>query len=135
MALRVRPHEVVRGVDKLLADADVPLEDKYSGVVDGLCIVHLQDLCLEAAFQETLRAEAQHIIKLLLVLSENSKANQSADKGITLEHALRVLLLEGQKLTCGRSNLCKCQLCAPNFALAAQAILAQQLQRGTAATS
>ena len=128
VALRVGADQVVRGVDKLLANTDVPLENQHACMVNGLCIVHLQDLCLQAALQEPLCAKAQHVVQLLLVLGQNSVPDQSSDQGVALKHAFRISLIQCQQLTCSGSDLRKSKLCAPNLALAAQTILAKELR-------
>lgn len=91
---------------------DVALLDQDARVVDGLGQTLLEDAGLQAAVQELLDREVQHVIELLLVLrkhigvshprlrvassacahlSEHTLAGQAAQQGSTLEHALGVL--------------------------------------------
>lgn len=86
-------------VDDLLADTDVSLADKNTGVVDGLGKAKLVDASLETALQEILDLEGQNVIELHAGLVEDADANETADQSVTLEKALRVLLVQGQKLT------------------------------------
>jgi len=51
-------------VDDLLANADVALLDQDTGVVDRLGKTELEDLGLEAALEEILGLEVEHVIEL-----------------------------------------------------------------------
>lgn len=86
-------------VDDLLADTDVSLADKNTSVVDGLGKAKLVDASLKTALQEILDLEGQNVIELHAGLVEDADANETADQSVTLEKALRVLLVQGQKLT------------------------------------
>lgn len=86
-------------VDDLLADADVALADEDTGVVDGLGKTELVDTGLQAALQEIFDLEGKHVIELHAGLVEHTDTNETANKGIAFEETLRVLLVEGKKLT------------------------------------
>jgi len=97
--LRVKADHEGRHVYDLFADPNVALADENAGVVDRFGETELVDQCLEAAFQEILYLEGQHVIQLHSRLVENADANQAADEGIAFEETLGVLLLEGEQLT------------------------------------
>lgn len=99
MLLRVRADEEGGDVHKLAADADVALADEDAGVVDRLGKALLQDAGLEAALEELLGGELEHVIQLLLVRADETVADHAAQEGGALEEAARVRLLQGQQLT------------------------------------
>jgi hypothetical protein len=86
-------------IDDLLADADVSLADENTGVVNGLGKAKLVDASLKTALQEILDLKGQNVIELHAGLVENTDANETANQSVTLEKALWVLLVQGQKLT------------------------------------
>jgi hypothetical protein len=127
VALRLSSDKEAWLVDQLLADADVSLGDEHAGVVDGLGVVHLVHSGLQSSLQKLLCGQTEDVIQTLLILRENSISNQAAQHCITLEDALRVLLVQGQQLTGSRSNLGQSQLCSPDFSLASETIFSEQL--------
>jgi hypothetical protein len=61
---------------------------------------HLGELTsLETTLQEILSLQGQNVIELHARLVEHTDTDQTANEGIALEEALRVLLVEGEKLT------------------------------------
>ena len=112
MLLRVETDNKRGDVDNLLADTmhkdgsefrwqltsdnapDVSLPDQDTGVVDGLRETALEDLRLETTLQEVLDLEGQHVIETHAALVEHTDADETADEGVTLEEALRVLVVE-----------------------------------------
>lgn len=127
VTLAVGPDQEAGAVDELAADLDVPLQDQHTSVVDALRVVVLVDLCLQPPVQEALSRQRQNSIQTLLVFTEHTIANHAPQKSITLEHTLGILLIQSQQLTGSRTDLGKSQLSAPNFALATQTILAEEL--------
>ena len=118
MFLGVETDDEGRNVDNLLANAvmvrlsgrylhimrdgnvpDVPLADKDTSVVDGLGQTTLEDLSLKAALQEVLDLQGQHVIETHAGLVEHTDTDETADKGVTLEETLGVLLVESKQLT------------------------------------
>lgn len=97
--LGVETDDEGRNVDNLLADADVALTDEDTGVVDGLGEAELVDEGLEAALKEVLDLEGKDVIELHAGLVEDTDAHETANQGVTLEEALGVLLVKGEKLT------------------------------------
>ena len=97
--LGVEANDEGRHVDHLLADADVALTDQDTGVVNGLGKTELVDAGLQAALEEILDLEGQDVIELHAGLVEDTDAHEAANEGVTLEEALGVLLVEGEKLT------------------------------------
>ena len=61
---------------------DVPAPDEYARVVDTLGKPELEDLCLEAAFEEILQLEAQHVVEPHLALVEHPDAHQATQERI-----------------------------------------------------
>jgi hypothetical protein len=115
-------------VDDLLADADVPLADEHTSVVDSLGETELEDAGLETALQEILNLEGQHVIELHAGLVEHTDTDETANEGVTFEQALGVLLVEGEERTGSTTDLGQGQLDAPDLALVAQSIFADELQ-------
>lgn len=143
--LGVETDDEGRDVDNLLADADMALADEDAGVVNGLGETELVDARLQAALQEILNLEGQHVIELHTRLVEHTDADQAANEGIALKETLGIFLVEGQKLTArivsivpsvvtprvlpGRStDLGQSQADPPDLTLVAQAILSDKLQ-------
>lgn len=60
----------------------MPLPDEDTGVMDGLGKTSLEDLGLQAALQEVLDLQTEHIIKLHLLLIQHSDTDQTTKEGI-----------------------------------------------------
>lgn len=99
MLLAVQADDEAGDVDDLLADADVSLLDQDAGVVDGLGEAELVDAGLEAALQEVLDLEGEHVIELHAGLVEHADADETSNEGVAFEETLGVLFVEGEKLT------------------------------------
>ena len=124
------------------------LADEDTSVMDGLGKTELVDASLETALQEILNLEGQDIIELHAGLVEHTDTDETANKSITFEKALGVLLVEGQERTIHRvsivcaiqtlkgyipgstTDLGQSQLDSPDLTLVAQTILADELQLG-----
>lgn len=115
-------------VDELLADTDVTLADQGTGVVDGLGHAGAEDQGLQTALQQLLGGQLQHEVQLLLVFGQQLVAQHAAQQGFTFEHALGVLLVQGQQSPGGLTDLREGKLHAPDFALATETVLAAELQ-------
>lgn len=99
MLLGVETDNERGNIDDLLADADVALADQNTGVVDGLGKAELVDAGLQAALQEILNLQGEHVIELHAGLVEDTDTDETANQGIAFEKSLGVLLVEGKKLT------------------------------------
>jgi hypothetical protein len=130
----------------------VALADEHTGVVDGLGKTELVDTGLETALQEVLNLEGQDVIELHAGLVKDTDTYETANESVTLEETLGVLLVESQERTAAISNcaqkpkvqcqrqrkelyspssttdLGQSQLNAPDLALVAETILANELQ-------
>mmetsp|Transcript_2558 Transcript_2558/g.9831 ORF Transcript_2558/g.9831 Transcript_2558/m.9831 type:complete len:269 (-) Transcript_2558:5-811(-) len=115
-------------VDDLLADADVALLDEDARVVDRLGEALLEDLGLEAAFEEFLRRHLEHRVELELRLVEEPVPRHAPQQRAALEDALRVLRIERQELARGLADLGEGVLHAPQLALAPEPVLAQKFE-------
>jgi hypothetical protein len=127
---------------------DVALADQDTGVVNRLGETELVDAGLETALEEVLDLKGQDVIELHAGLVEDTDTDQTADKSVTLEEALGVLLVERQERTaqvvssereqfCALRRRClpgsttdlgESQLHAPDLALVAETILADELE-------
>merc|ERR1719263_1501798 len=125
--LAVNANEERRDVANLLANADVPLTDEGTGVVDGLGEAKLEDLGLEAALHDLGTGQTQDIIELPLVLQQQTHAHHSAQQCVSLEHARLVLLIEGEQMPGCGTNLRKSIIDTPHLTLVLQAVLAHDL--------
>ncbi len=128
MLLAVEPHDEGGHVDDLLADADVPLADEDARVVDALGQPQLEHLGLEAALQEVLHLEAQHVIELHAALIEDSDADEAPEEGVSLEEPLGVPLLQGEELPGGLADLGEGELDPPDLALVPEPVLPDELE-------
>ena len=72
---------------------DVALADEHTSVVDGLSKTKLVDAGLKTALQEILDLQGQDVIELHAGLVEHTDTDKTANKGVTLEEALGVLLV------------------------------------------
>jgi hypothetical protein len=126
----------------------VTLADQDTGVVDGLGKTELVDAGLETALQKVLNLEGKHVIELHAGLVEHTNTDKTANERVTLEEALGVLLVESKERTARMVSIAACaiggwcylpgsttdlgegQLDAPDLALVAQTILADELQLG-----
>ena len=108
---------------------DVPLADKHTSVVDGLGQAALEDLSLETTLQEVLDLQGQHVIETHAGLIEHTDADETTNKGVTLEKTLGVLVIELQELTGRTTDLGEDETNAPNLALFAETVLAGELGR------
>lgn len=54
---------------------------------------------LKTTLQEIIDAESQHVIELHAGVIQNTNTDKTTNESVTLEEALRVLLLESQELT------------------------------------
>ena len=137
--LRVEAHNEGGDVDRLLADPvlvgvpNVALADEHAGVVDALGHAELEHQGLQAALEQVLDGEAQHVVELCLVLVEDACADQAADQGVALKQALGVLLVEGEQLTGGAAQVGQREGHAPDLVLVLEAVLAGQLELGVQA--
>lgn len=125
--LRVETDDERRNVDNLLADADVALADEDTGVVDRLGEAKLEDLGLETTLKEVLGLEGEHVVETHAVVVEHTNTHKTADKGVTLEKTLGVLVLELEELTGSTTDLGEGELNAPDLALVAETVLAGKL--------
>lgn len=126
--LGLQSHHERWHVDNLLADSNVSLVDQHSGVVDRSGQTQLEHLGLQSSLQKVLGLQGQHVIQLHLVLGQHTNLHQSSDQGVTLEQSLGVLLVSGQKVTGGSSDLGQLELNSVDLSLVLQAEFTSQLQ-------
>jgi hypothetical protein len=88
-----------RLVHQLLANADVALLDKNTGVVHGLGKTLLEYLGLETALEDLLGGKQKNGIQLLLVFAEEAEASELAKESRTFKKALGVLHVKSHQLT------------------------------------
>ena len=120
-------------VDELVADADVTLTDEDAGVVDGLGEALLVDLGLKTTLEELLGGELEDGIEVELVIRQETVARHATEEGGTLEDALGILGIEREESTGGLAELGQGVLDAPDLALAAEAVLTDELELGVEA--
>lgn len=70
-------------VNGLLADGDVTLLDKDTGVMDGVGESALLDESLESSLKELRGGQTENVIELALVVLQETEAHHSADQGLT----------------------------------------------------
>ena len=99
MLLGIETNDKGWDVNNLLANSDVSLADKNTGVVDGLGETELVDTGLQTTLQEILNLQGQHVIELHAGFVENANTDETANEGVTFEESLGVLFFESEKLT------------------------------------
>jgi len=120
-------------VDDLVSDTDVPLLDEHTSVVDALGETTLEDEGLETTLEEVLNLEGKNVIETLLVLIEDSVADHTTHKGLTLEDTAWVLLVHGQKVTRDSADLGQDKTIAPDLTLVLEAVGSDHLELGVKA--
>jgi hypothetical protein len=126
--LRVETDNEAGHINNLLADANVALANQNTGMVNRLGKTELEDLCLQTTLHKVLSLQAQDVIELLLLLVEDTDADETADKGVTLEKTTRVALRKRQKLTGSLADLGKGEGDTVDFGLVTETVLTGELQ-------
>ena len=123
------PHQELGGVDDVSADLDVPLVDEDSGLMDALGLeAFLVDSSLEPLVEEFVEGETQHVIEFEFLVAEETVSVHSVEEGSAFEQPSGVLLLKGEQLSGGLSELGQQEVHSPYLSLALEAVLADQLQ-------
>ena len=102
-------------VQYLFPDPDVSLADENSGVMDRLGQSQLEHLGLQSPLHEVLSLESQDVVKLHLVLCQNTSPHQTTEQGISLKQSSGILLIQGEQLSSCRPDLGKTVLDSPNL--------------------
>lgn len=126
--LRVQSHHEGWDVDNLLTNSNVSLGDQDSSVVDRSGKTELENLGLQSSLQEVLWSQGQDVIQLHLVLWQDTDSHQSSDQGVTLEQSLLILVISGQKVTSGSSDLRQLETNSVDLSLVLETVLTSQLQ-------
>lgn len=103
------------------------LPDESSGVVDALCQPALKDLGLETPLQEIFDLQSQHVIETHARLIEHTDAHETADKCVTLEETLGVLVFKLEELTSSTTNFGKDESDTPDLTLVAETVFTSKL--------
>ena len=123
------PHQELGGVDDVPADLDVPLVDEDSGLVNALGLeAFLVDSSLQPLVEEFVEGETQHVVEFEFLIAEETVSVHSVEEGSTFEQPSGVLLLKGEQLSGGLSELGQQEVHSPYLSLALEAVLADQLQ-------
>merc|ERR1739847_121946 len=128
--LAIESDKVGWNIDDLLSHSDVSLSDEYSSVVDRLGETELEHLGLESSLHKVLNLQTENVIELHVLLIENTDSHQSSEEGVTFEQSLWVLVLEGEQVSGGLSDLGQEKLGPPDLFLVLEANLADELQLG-----
>lgn len=126
--LRVQSHHERGDVDNLLTNSNVSLGDQHSGVVDRSSKTQLEHLSLQSSLQEVLDSQSQDVIELHLVLRQDTDSDQLSDQSVTLEQSLLVLVVSGQKVTGGSSDLGQLESNSVDLSLVLETVLTSELQ-------
>lgn len=94
--LRVQTDDKAGDIDDVLTNTDVALTDQDASVMDALGESELEDLGLKTAFQEIFNLQAEDVIQLVLLLLQDTNADEAANEGIAFEETLGILLVQGQ---------------------------------------
>ena len=117
-----------RYVHHLPANPNVTLPDKHASVMNGLCQPLLEHLRLQTPLEHLLSTEQQDEVELLLLVSEETVADQPADQSTALKHALGVLRVQGKQHPRSLAHFRKHKLATPDLLLRAETVLAKKLE-------
>ncbi|EDK39594.2 40S ribosomal protein S9-B [Meyerozyma guilliermondii ATCC 6260] len=126
--LRLQSNHERWNVDDSLTDGNVSLSNQHSSVVDRSSQTQFENLSLQSSLQEIFWFQSQDVIQLHLVLWQHTNLHQSSDQSITFEQSLWVLLVSGQQVTSGSSDLGQLELNSVDFSLVLQSKFTSQLQ-------
>ena len=84
----------------IVCGPDVALLDEDAGVVDGFGQAELEDQGLQAALQEVLGGQGQHIIQLVLPLLQQPVLVHAPQQGLALKQPCGVLVVPRQQRPC-----------------------------------
>ena len=87
----------------------------------------LEHLGLEPTLQEILNLQSKHVIETHATLIEHTDAYETADKGVSLEKTLGILVIELEELTSSTTDFGQNKGDTPDFALVAETVLASKL--------
>lgn len=104
------------------------LADEDTSMVNGFGESKLEDLGLQAPFQEVLNLEAEHVIELHAAFVQDSNADQTTQQCVTLEQPAGIFVLKGQEVTSSLADLGQSVLDPPDLTLVLQAIFTNELQ-------
>merc|ERR1719510_254132 len=88
----------------------------------------LEHLGLQSPLEEILWFEGQNVVKLHLVLRQNSSPHQTTEQSISLKQSPGIFLLQSEELPGGCPDLGQSVLDSPDLSLVPQAELSHQLQ-------
>ena len=100
---------------------DVALANEDTCMVERLREILLEHQSLKAATHDVSSLDTQHIIQLALVLIKKTQTRAAAEKSLTLENTLGILLIESEKISSGFTHLGQHNLNTPNLTLVFQA--------------
>lgn len=104
MLLGVDSDQERRHIHHLLSNTDMSLSDQDAGMVDGSGKALLENFSLEATLHESLSSQSQDVLEGVLLVGQETVSLQATDKGASLEDALGVLQVKGQKGTGSLAN-------------------------------
>ena len=97
----------------LLPDSDVSLLDQDTCMVDGFCKPKLENLGLKTAFKKIVNFQTKNIIKLHLILREDSSLNKATEKCISFKQTFGILFLKSEQISGSSTDLCQGELNTP----------------------
>jgi len=103
------------------------LFNEDTSVMDRLGESQLENLGLEPALEEIFDLEAENVIELHAVVTENSSTNQSSQECVTLEQTLGSLLLQSEELTSSGADFSQTVLDSPHLSLVPESVFSDQL--------
>ena len=78
----------------LWANADMPLTDQYSGMVNGFCKSQFEYLCLQSPFQKIFDFESKHIVQFHARFVKDTDSNETTNQGISFKQTTGISLWE-----------------------------------------
>jgi hypothetical protein len=112
---------------KKMDSPDVPLPNKYTGMMDTLRKTTLEHLSLQPSLQEIFNLQSQHVIETHAGFVEHTNTNQSTDKSVTLEKTFGILVIKFEKFTGSTTNFGKDEGDTPDFTLVTETVLAGEV--------
>jgi hypothetical protein len=106
---------------------NVALPNEHASMVDTLGETELENLRLKPTLHEVFNLKGQYVIETHPGFIKHTYAHETADKGITLEETLGILVVEFKQFTSSTTNFGEHERDTPDLALVAQAVLAGEL--------
>lgn len=106
----------------------MPLPYEHTSMVNRLGHTSLEHKCLQPTLKKALNSQCQDIIKLVLVLFQQTIPIHSSQKGLTLKDSAGIFLIQSEKHSSIITDAAQSILNPPQLPLASEPIFPYKLQ-------